>query len=534
MSDFDFFENDESTKIELDYVAEAAGRNCHPIKVRIEYDVNDNIHYNKKAWGNPDLTFLERSTFCAKKDLIDNEDNILTNLALDIAKKIQFPESTAYFHGIGIVAAAMTKNFQYQLGDRCNPCNLYAVSSQPPGSGKSGVHWYYFQPFAAEVETLNKSVEKSIKQKEKQGNKLKQQIKEAKNNPNEMFDLINSFEKLEGEIEQMTTYKPALTNATPAAAEEQAAVQGGFFNIASDEAEAVNVLLGGTYANDGKCDYEIFLKGFENGYFSSSRVSRSGYNGNVRSSFVVIAQDDAVLQLIKVAATGRGVFDRILIFQEPSNVGNRTYSVESMNDSINETNYSEYKSMMKELVHGDPKTLVFDDEARKTILSIKSQFEPFLKRGEKYGSDMWRGTVSKAEYQICKISCVLFAVDNIRYKKGFNVSIGSRYVEKAAKIYKKILDQMYEQINNMTGVTGDDEVTAFYEWAKAKFDKEKRVKLDINVVIKGIRNKVAFKQMKGDWKTYFSESLAPKLEHANIIVFHRGFVYLNPNINNLG
>ena len=107
----DFFNQNDGVKNELDYIAEAARRNCHPIKIRIEYDVTDKIHLIPREWGNPDLGFLEQFSFNSKPDLIGNEDSVLAHLAIGISKTIQFPESTVFFHGLGVIAAAMTRSF---------------------------------------------------------------------------------------------------------------------------------------------------------------------------------------------------------------------------------------------------------------------------------------------------------------------------------------------------------------------------------------------------------------------------------------
>ena len=83
--------------------------------------------------------------------------DILTNAAIGIAKQVQFPINTAFMHGMGIIATAMTKSFSYEYyGNEC-PVNLYVVTSQPPSTGKSGVNNFFVSPVRIAFVDYNKS-----------------------------------------------------------------------------------------------------------------------------------------------------------------------------------------------------------------------------------------------------------------------------------------------------------------------------------------------------------------------------------------
>lgn len=531
-----FAETTEQGPKEIDYVKEAARRNTSVIKVMSEFDATGNSLRNPKNWGPVDFDFLSSSFRKYDVDLIGDDSSLLAELSADVSKKVQFPESTTYFHGLSIVCAAMCQNFTYEFKGDKYPCNIYGVSSQPPGSGKSPMHRHFFEPYATALKEYNEDQKKERGKLKKQMSVKQEQIKAAKNNKNEMISLITELEELEHEHKALIDIN-VKTNSTAAAADDLAAKQGGLFSIISDEAEALSVLVGNTYSSgDQNQDFEIFLKGWDGGYFSSGRISREGYTGYVRGSIVVCAQDSVVSQLIKTAETGRGVFDRVLIFLEPDIMGHRNHSEAALCETVRSNLETDWLSMMREIVRTKNKSFKFNDDAKRQLASIRDSFEPYTRRGEIYGSDIWRGTVSKAGAQICKIACGMYAIDHVRFRKGYNMEIGKEYIIKAAVFYKKVLDQMYCQVNQHTGADGDQEVRAVYEWLLTQKKKQKVNSLfsvDFKQLYDKIRNRKCFASIKQDKKEYIKNTVMPRAEAANILVLTRDIVHVNPNLQPL-
>lgn len=530
--DLSFFK--DTDKQEIDFIEEAARRGTSVMKVASEFDASCSILNNAEKWGKIDYDFLSSSFKRSSVDLIGDDNSFLAEMAVNVATSCQFPVSTTYFHAIGVVASAMTLNYSYEIKrGQSYPCNLYAVSSQPPGSGKSPVHGNFFDPLLDILQSFNKDRAKRSASLKRKAALLADDLKKSKN-PDEIDAMISDLDDLNMQIAKLHSVSIE-TNSTPAAADASAASQGGFFGIVSDEAEAVNVMIGATYSSqDASSDFEIFLQGWNGGYFKSNRISRNGYEGRVRASICVCAQDNVVMQLIKTIDCGRGVFDRVLIFLEPDIMGSRDWSKAMMTEVIDKRVTDQYRSMLTELINSEKRTFTFSESAKRLIAHIQNQFEPHLKRGQIYGSDAWRGTVSKAAAQICKLACVFYAIDNVRAGHGYAMEIGEQYIKKAATYYKKVFDQMFSQVNQHTGASGDEELRAVYEWLLNQKRKQKTgrklMAVDYKVLYDRIRNRKCFASVKDDKREYIENTVIPKAEAANLLVMSRGMIYVNPNL----
>src|SRR5699024_11790773 len=70
------------------------------------------------------------SSDVCSSDLVD----VVGKLARNIARSVQFPESSAYMHFIGCVSAAMLGRFTVEYHGTDQPTALYVVTSQPPST----------------------------------------------------------------------------------------------------------------------------------------------------------------------------------------------------------------------------------------------------------------------------------------------------------------------------------------------------------------------------------------------------------------
>ena len=115
----------------------ALNKNNWPEPIPVEDSMN-------KALMTPSLARAERN-------------DILTDLASFICKEVQFPMSTGFLHGLGVIASAMNRTFNIEAyPGKLIPANLYVVTSQPASSGKSAVNDCFSDTVAMAFSELNK------------------------------------------------------------------------------------------------------------------------------------------------------------------------------------------------------------------------------------------------------------------------------------------------------------------------------------------------------------------------------------------
>jgi hypothetical protein len=222
-----------------------------------------------------------------------------------VGNEYKFPSNTVFLHGLAVLSAAVNRTFKYQYYNEQCACNLYAVTAQPPSSGKSGVNNFFCKPVAIAFDTLNK-------ENAKKRSRLTKELKEIESQNDKAGGFEDEVYEMQAKIKSLGHIEYAVSNTTAESAESKAFKQGGMINIISAEAEAISVIMGSTYGDPSKsANYELFLKAWDNEWLSSSRITRGDNAAFVFGSVAVIAQQDAIKSILKAGMSGRGVSERI-------------------------------------------------------------------------------------------------------------------------------------------------------------------------------------------------------------------------------
>jgi len=142
----------------------------------------------------PDVIDVETAT--SRKEDVDlcasTRGDLLTEMSKDFAHSIQFPKSTAWLHGLGCIASAMTKSFSFTYYNKTKPVNLYVVTAQPPSTGKSAINELFSDPIRdayGDINAINKPKRRKIK---REIASLEKQINTTKKlDPHEAEELID-------------------------------------------------------------------------------------------------------------------------------------------------------------------------------------------------------------------------------------------------------------------------------------------------------------------------------------------------------
>lgn len=337
-------------------------------------------------------------------DYSDGNPSILARMAKEAARVIQFPENTAYLHGLGLFSSATVINFQVEYNHKFIPTGMYTLGAQPSGSGKSSAHGYFLDPIAhalkkryRDVAMFHANINGEIEITQKQADK-------AKTDYAMIREYAGRIQMMENEKLSRPLVDVPKKNTTPQAAEEVASKQGGVINVCSDEAEALDTYLGLSYG-DGKTnpDNGVFIAAFGGDMMGTARISREGISTNVRGAFAVIAQNQSVDTMIRAGAAGRGVSERCLIIKEPNRIGYRTFTRERSMFDVDLK--AEYQALCENVVNGVyPISLTFSEECRDMIVDLKNDIEPQCRPGAKYGDQQIRGFASKIEQHIAKLA----------------------------------------------------------------------------------------------------------------------------------
>ena len=337
-------------------------------------------------------------------DFSDGNPSILARMAKEASRVIQFPENTAYLHGIGLFSSATVINFQVEYNHKFIPVGMYTLGAQPSGSGKSSAHGYFIDPIAhalkkryRDVAMFHANINGEIEITQKQADK-------AKTDYGMIREYAARIQSMENEKLSRPLVDVPKKNTTPQAAEEVAAKQGGVINVCSDESEALDTYLGLSYT-DGKSnpDNGVFIAAFGGDMMGTARVSREGISIGVRGAFAVIAQNHSVDTMIRAGAAGRGVSERCLIIKEPNRIGYRTYTRDRSMFDVDLK--ADYQALCENVVSGVyPIRLSFSEQCRDMIVDLKNDIEPQCRPGAKYGDPQIRGFASKIEQHIAKMA----------------------------------------------------------------------------------------------------------------------------------
>jgi hypothetical protein len=453
------------------------------------------------------------------------DDSLLGQFVNAISLAIKFPVQTAFLHGLSVVASAMTRSFRYEMyGDDSNPVNLYTVSAQPPSTGKSGINGYLSRPVRQSFAELNKdnSVERQVIESQLEGMAAE---RKTESNETAKANIIREMAVLQERHKALPSYVYSVDDATPEAMEKIAANQLGMINVISDEADIINIVLGSVYS-DKKGNNSIFLKAFDGGHHSSARSTRDGYEGPVYGCFAVLAQDESVNAILEAGQLGRGISERFLIMREPNILGTRDFTVYHAPDP---ELVRSYEQLVNNLVKADPTVLRFDDQSMILIQQYRNGLEKRLADGGEYSNSMLRGTLGKADKQICKISCVLHGVDNFQLSSSASSRIKPETVERAIAMYDQLKDA-YVRATDSQGYAGNGAAVKVLIDNLRKFADDGTLGIDVRKLARTVEKSSLFKNTSKPTK-YIRETCLPELVKLGFIAVLGDKIFINPKIN---
>lgn len=438
------------------------------------------------AWQDPiDIDDQEKDDL--KITLTDeSRGDFLNNLALGISKEIQFPINTIFLHTIGCVASAMTKSFTYQYYKSQAPVNIYVVTSHPPSTGKSGVHSFLSRPIQKAFFDFGKEQKKKRIKIEQEIKTIKGEVKDS-SNPVEINMLSNEITLKEEKLEHTPVYQYQWDNITPESLEQKGLGQCGIWNVVSDEAGAINVLLGNIYG-EGQSNNDFVLKSWDADYFSSGRITRDGGSGYVKGTISVIAQNETIETILAAGERGNGISERFLMLKEENMLGRRDFrKYEPTSDALTE----HYEELVRSLVFSEEQTFTFSVKALSKITDNKMKIEPHMANGEKYSSNLLRGVVGKMDKQVMKISCVLHVLEH--WKDGNkSLEINHATVEWAIKLYKELV-KLYISAASDSGYLGSDAELLEIRQHLIKFNERKKQAVTFTDLKESIKGSKVFK-----------------------------------------
>lgn len=483
--------------------------------------------------GKPSLWPEVRDFSEAKK--IDSPDicisergDLITELAKQIDGYLQFPRSTIFMHGIGCVASAMTKAFNIEYGISKLPVCLYVITAQPPSTGKSEVNKRFFTPILKAYKSLNEVHEKERGSLQREIKKLERQLENPGKN-SDKYDEEETLDKIETKMDRLKEiprWMPAVTNATIEAIDASLPSNNGMFNIVSAEAEAVNVVVGSVYGDgSNKSNVELLLKAWDGEWYSSDRVSRNGYTGDVRASISVIAQDDTIDTLLAAGASGRGLTERFLMLSEKSRLGHRDHYIKY---SFDKSLYARYEQLIVNIINESEVTLNFSQDAESVLRDYKQRLEPTMADGGSNSHNLTTGFIGKADKQVRKISAVLHTIDQWQDGADRNKTISDDYVLWAIGIYDKLAKTFINSADYMGYVGSNSEVAKLIEVIQSIASKGK-AKTTINAIRDRVKNGKPFKGSR-NLTHKLREDVLPMLEQLNYCVVEGQTIYINPRL----
>lgn len=325
------------------------------------------------------------------------EETIIGMVAKEVSENRQFPLETATLTALAVAshAVGMTYCCAYRDGQRL-PVGLYALSEQPPGTAKTSVLNYFMDGIYQALIDINGERSKLI-------GMIKRSAKDKKG---------ELTEQEENDLENNQPITAPLTDITPEALDATLARQQGWFQAASTEQALVNVLIGGMYSDKPSSNFDIVLKGFNGEWHSSSRIGRAGYTGFPHGGIAVISQE-GVIDTILTRSDGTGMCERFLMLTEGNMFGYRSRQ-KSRRSTTAKLDFSNRLACIvrrlkdnESLALKDLSPLKFSDAAMDMIDEQMDMIERYLKDGEEFSSNMFRGMWSKMDIQIMKVAATL-------------------------------------------------------------------------------------------------------------------------------
>lgn len=480
---------------------------------------------HREYWPEPILS--EDDRLYSTMHLIDHSrDDALSNLAKEVAGQVQFPESSVFLHGLGCVAAAMCKSFFVDYFGELST-NLYIATAQPPSTGKTGVSNFFTSPILAATEELNAG---NMKRRREILQDIEETEKELKSctGREEKMDLRDTLAELEEKLLRYPVYQMYFTDATPEAICNEAAKQTGMFNIISDEAQSILTSIGLAYGDSKKApNNEPILKGWDNGYVSMVRITRSMPSIHIRGGIAVLAQYETVKAILSMSDRENGLTERFLFGYESHMLGNRDHTQFKPVNGETKTRFAE---IMRNIVLSEKTVLNISDDSKKFILQKKNEFEPMMADGGKYSSNLMRGFLGKMDKQVLKIAASLHAIDNFQHSVT-NLTISYDCILRAYSIYCELL-KTFTKTADSEGYGGDESQIKHVANTLSGYISKGRFEVKARTLIDSIKKAKAFKSQT-KITAHFHEKLMPVLQNRNICWYsekQEGFIRINPKM----
>ena len=455
--------------------------------------------------------------------------DIITSMANMLSEYMQFPPSTIFLHCLGCVSAAMTRSFKVDYGGKAGMyANLYIVTAQPPSTGKSAINDFCF---SAVHEAYNEHNQKNAKERhmlEVEIDKIMKDLDKSDINEHDVDELFDRLEKKKRRLRNVAFIKPTITNATIEAMERDTGKQGGMFNIVSDEADSINVVFGAVYSDDkssSKSNSELLLKGWDNGFVSSTRIGRDGLDSRVRGTISVLAQSDSVDTILAAGASGRGLAERFFLLNESSWLGNRDRSKRGRFDK---NIHSIYESMITNIVNQDELTLNFTQSADDVFTFYEMSIEKKMAEDGEYSHNLLTGFIGKAAKQCRKIAAVLHVAEHWQDSGQRSLSITDDYASWAISIFEE-LSKTFKNASDSLGHVGDNSEIEKLINVITRSAEKGRLKMTISSLRDAVKNVKPFKGSRNLTKRLKDKSI-PKLESLNYCVLEGQTIYINPRL----
>ena len=453
----------------------------------------------------------------------EQRTDILTMAAMAISKQVQFPVNTAFMHGLGIIATAMTKSFSYEYYGNESPVNLYVVTSQPPSTGKSGINNFFVGPVRIAFVDYNKSQQSKRNKIEGKIKEIKAELKEAVKDV-EIDALLSQMATETEKLEETPVYRYSVSNTTPEALEQIAFTQTGFWNVISDEAGAINVLLGNMYSEGALSNADIVLQSWDGDWLSSSRITRKAGEGYVRGSISVVAQDETISTILQAGSRGNGISERFLLLRENNKLGVRDHNqFKPVPPSVK----VDYAMLINSLVFADKTTFRFSQEAKDLIKINKIKIEPHLSDGGIYSNNLLRGVVGKMDKQVMKMSCVLHVAEKWKGKDN-PVIIEADTVKWAIKMYKELI-KLYIDAADSNGFIGEISELKAIKDQFIKFLQKDKQAVTYSELKDYIKNRAVFKG-RTKLASYVKDKLMIRLLELKFCTIVGDKIVINPRL----
>ncbi len=480
---------------------------------------------NPTLWWKPQELSEAVDVFATRIDLLAGRDDVLARFVEQIADSVQFPRSTAFLHGLGVLSAAMVESFFYKFnGKDDNTVALYTVGAQPPSTGKSGIDEYLSAPARIAFKDKAFRLKPQRMKLERQIEELEKDMKKAQ--VSEIEYLAGKLLALQEDLAKYPNYKFAANDPTPEGCERLVARNGGFCNVVSDESSAIKVILGAVYGKGAATSNNgIFLRLWDNGYQSVERATREGFEGHVRGSIALLAQDVAIYTIMQAGQQGEGISERFLMIREKNLLGKREHLTYKPVDA---TIKAQYEKLIENVVNISWKiTLTLSPEAETLVRDIKNSHEPLMADGAKFSSSLLRGVVGKGEKQIIKIACVLHVAENWCEGGKRDTEIKILTIVSALSIFNQLLET-YVAAADSTGFSGEQTELAEIIKILAIWAGKNTLTSTSRKLRDAIKNKPQF---AGDSLTKkIREDYLPKLEKLAYVVYDtaKDEFFINP------